>query len=57
MCVHHTNNYRHDLLRLEFEAPGGVSGWIGKSASDKARSRRAAETPEQREARLARRRQ
>ena len=39
MCVHHTKNYRRGLLRLEFEARGGVSGWIGKSGSDEGGNR------------------
>ena len=39
MCVHHTKNYRRGLLRLEFEACGGVSGWIGKSGSDEGGNR------------------
>ena len=58
MCVHHTKDYWRGLLRLEFEACGAISGWIGKSGSgsvlsmlrrgrEQARSRRAAETPEQ----------
>ena len=34
MCVHHTKDYRRGLLRLEFEARGAISGWIGKSGSD-----------------------
>ena len=34
MYVHHTKDYRCGLLRLEFEAHGAVSGWIGKSSSD-----------------------
>ena len=34
MYVHHMKNYRHGLLRLEFEARGGISGWIGKNGSD-----------------------
>ena len=39
MCVHHTKNYQRGLLRLEFKARGGVSGWIGKSGSDKGGNR------------------
>ena len=39
MCVHHTKNYQRGLLRLEFKACGGVSGWIGKSGSDKGGNR------------------
>ena len=39
MCVHHTKDYRCGLLRLEFEACAGVSGWIGKSDSDEGGSR------------------
>ena len=34
MCVHDTKDYRRGLLRLELEARGAVSGWIGKSGSD-----------------------
>ena len=34
MCVQHTKDYWHGLLRLEFKARGAVSGWIGKSGSD-----------------------
>ena len=52
MCVHHTKDYRRGLLRLELEARGAVSGWIGKSGSDEGGNRpdqelRAAKTPEQ----------
>ena len=61
MCVHHTKNYRHGLLRLiEFEARGSVSMDREerlRRRREQARLRRAAETLEQREARLARRRQ
>ena len=39
MCVHHTKDYRRGLLRLEFEARGAVSGWIGKSSSDEGGNR------------------
>ena len=39
MCVHHTKDYWRGLLRLEFEARGTVSGWIGKSGSDKGGNR------------------
>ena len=39
MCVHYTKNYRHGLLRLEFEARDGVSGLIGKSSSDEGGNR------------------
>ena len=39
MCVHHIKNYWRDILRLEFEACGGISGWIGKSGSDKGGNR------------------
>ena len=39
MHVHHTKNYRRDLLRLEFKAHGGTSGWIEKSGSDKGGNR------------------
>ena len=39
MCVHHTKDYRHGLLRLEFEARGAVSEWIGKSGSDEGGNR------------------
>ena len=39
MCVHHMKNYRRGLQRLEFEARGGVSGWIGKSGSDEGGNR------------------
>ena len=39
MCVHHTKDYRRGLLRLEFEARGAISGWIGKSDSDEGGSR------------------
>ena len=59
MCVHHTKNYRRGLLRLiEFEARGSVSMDREerlRRRREQARLRRAAETPEQREARLARR--
>ena len=34
MYVHHTKDYRRGLLRLEFEARGAISGWIGKSGSE-----------------------
>ena len=34
MCVYHTKDYWRGLLRLEFEARGADSGWIGKSGSD-----------------------
>ena len=61
MCVHHTKNYWHGLLRLiEFEARGSVSMDREERLRrrwEQARLRRAAETSEQREARLARRRQ
>ena len=43
MCVHHTKNYWCGLLRLEFEARGGVSGWIEKSGSDEGGNRPAQE--------------
>ena len=39
MCVYHTKDYRRGLLRLEFEARGNVSGWIGKSGSDEGGNR------------------
>ena len=39
MYVHDTKNYWHGLLRLEFEACGSVSGWIGKSGSDEGGNR------------------
>ena len=39
MCVHHTIDYQRGLLRLEFEAHGAVSGWIGKSGSDEGGNR------------------
>ena len=39
MCIHHTKDYRRGLLRLEFEARGAVSGWIGKSGSDEGGNR------------------
>ena len=39
MCVHHMKDYRCGLLRLEFEAHGAVSGWIGKSGSDEGGNR------------------
>ena len=39
MCVHHSKDYQCGLLTLEFEACGAVSGWIGKSGSDKGGSR------------------
>ena len=39
MCVHHTKNYRHGLLRLEFEAHGSIFGWIGKCGSDEGGNR------------------
>ena len=39
MCVHHTKNYWRGLLRLEFEACGSVSGWIGKSGLDEGGNR------------------
>ena len=55
MCVHHTKNYRRGLLRLiEFEAHGSVSMDREerlRRRREQARLRRAAETPEQREAR------
>ena len=55
MCVHHTKNYRRGLLRLiEFEARGSVSMDREerlRRRREQARLRRAAETPEQREAR------
>ena len=57
MCVHHTKNYRRGLMRLiEFEARGSVSMDREERLirrREQARLRRAAETPEQREARLA----
>ena len=39
MCVHHTKDYWRSLLRLEFEARGAISGWIGKSSSDEGGNR------------------
>ena len=39
MCVHHTKDYQRGLPRLEFEAHGAVSGWIGKSGSDEGGNR------------------
>ena len=55
MCVHHTKNYRRGLLRLiEFEARGSISMDREerlRRRREQARLRRAAETPEQREAR------
>ena len=39
MCVHHTKDYRRGLLRLEFEAHGAISGWIGKNGSDEGGNR------------------
>ena len=39
MYVYHMKDYRRGLLRLEFEARDAISGWIGKSGSDKGGNR------------------
>ena len=39
MYVHHMKNHWRGLLRLEFKACGGVSGWIEKSGLDEGENR------------------
>ena len=56
MCVHHMKNYWRDLLRLHGVQSTWRHIWMDREERlrrrrEQARSRRAAETPEQRESR------